>query len=291
MDAAAEDRTPSPRGRVSMPGGIDHYLPEEDFDGDAGSHDGKGKMREPGVIAPWAHSRPVVDQPIPASVNDHLINWPEDGLSDDNAGPPSSNEDFYFISETESPAPFVFPQFMFPGGPPPPVDPNFGREYFEPDTEPPLKLPPIPDDPIEKKAVREAANRKVDELRGQTVRLFEMKQARLARSRLLEARDKANGREKRERVLQMDSGQRIPNRKPIGLVYVTSSQNFWDPLHKGECNIGLYVAPEYRTLDRLLEALHRAIEDAFHNQDCHRLQAVMVDNSDILDFLSLYTSA
>ena len=279
-ESAVEVRTPSPRG---MPGGI-YYLSEEDLDVDAG----KGKMREKGVAAPWATSRPV-DHPIPASVN-RLINWPEDSQSDDATGPPSSNEDFCFVSETESPAPFGFSQFGFPGGLPP-VDPNFGREYFEPDTEPPLKLPPIPDDPIVKKAMKEAANRKVDELRGQTVRLFEIKKARLARSRLLEARDRENGREKRLTAPVQRYFGPITKAKPIGLVYFTSSQNYWDPLHRGECNMGGYVAPEYRTLAHLPEALRRAIDEAFQDPDCHRLQAVMVDHPDSLDFLNLYTSA
>jgi len=44
-------------------------------------------------------------------------------------------------------------------------------------------------------------------------------------------------------------------------------------------------------LSRLSVALHKAVEDAFRDQYCHRLQAVLVDHPDILDSLTLFASA
>jgi hypothetical protein len=55
----------------------------------------------------------------------------------------------------------------------------------------PSAATPIPEDPIAKQFVKEAALRKMDELRAQTVHLYEKKKARLARRRALEAKTKA----------------------------------------------------------------------------------------------------
>lgn len=295
-DYGMEESIKKRRGKkVLRPGDIDFYMSDEDEDDEACSPD-KGKMREQGVFTPWANPHPIeYHQPIPASVNDHLINWPDDIRSDD-GGPPSSDDDFQSTDNmSESPVPFAYDQVGFPVDPPP-VDPNFGREYFAPDTEPPLQLRPIPEDPIAKQVVREAALRKMDELRAQTVHLYEKKKARLARLHTLAAQNKANGTGPAKKLTCATCETTAPKKvtkkvKPIGLVYLTSSQNFMDPLHKGECNIGIYVAPEYRTVGRLSIALHDVIETAFRDQECHRLQAVVLDHPDVLDFLNLYASA
>lgn len=289
--AGMEESIEKRRGRktVLRPGDIDFYMSDEDEEDGVGSHD-KGKMREQGVSTPWANLRPSeYSLPIPAAINDHLINWPEDTQSDDGPSPPSSDDDLYSDNLSESPVLLAYDQFGFP------VDPhrddsNLGREYFEPDREPPLQLPHIPEDPIAKQFVKEAALRKMDELRAQTVHLYEKKKARLARRRGREANNQ-NGTISVEVSTRIVTPPKIVARNtPIGLVYLTSSQDFVDPLHKGECNIGFYVAPEYRTSKDLSMALNSAIEAAFRDQDCHRLQAVLIDHPDILDFLSLYTS-
>jgi RimJ/RimL family protein N-acetyltransferase len=133
--------------------------------------------------------------------------------------------------------------------------------------------------------------------------LYEKKKARLARRRILEKKNKENAQADTQVLAEKSTAASTSwttaplamvtsaRAKPIGLVYLTSSQNFADPLHQGECNIGFYVAPEYRTLNRLSNALFRIIEDAFRDPDCHRLQALLVDHPDIIDFLNLYASA
>lgn len=281
MEDSFEDR----RGKkVLRPGDIDFYMSDEDEDVPSL---GKGKRREVGLYA--------VDFPIPNSVNDHLINWPED--SDIDGGPPSSDDDFYSVSTdtmSESPAPFD-DLFEFSSDPPP-VDPNFGREYLESDTEPPLQMLPIPEDPIAERVVRAAASRKMDELRAETVHLYEKKKARLARRRILEARNKGSGvaamSKLKKAVPRWQGAPKMDVGRPIGLVYLTSSQNVTDPLHKGEYSIGFYVTPQHRHWDSNVRAvLNKTIEDAFRDPDCHRLQAVLVDHPDILDFLDIFTSA
>jgi RimJ/RimL family protein N-acetyltransferase len=275
------------RRNIVRPEDVGYYMSDEEEDN---SSSDKGKMREPCVVTPWANPHP--NDPIQASVNDDLINWPEDIQSEN--GPPSSDDDFHSVSTdnmSDSPATFSIDpidQFMFPLGRPP-VDPNLGREYFEPDIERSRQLKPIPEDPKAKEILREAVHRKVDELRAQTVHQYQKTEARLARRRILKERSEANAQ---AGAVPKTAPKMLTTfgAKPIGLVYLTSSQNFSDPLHKGECNIGFYVAPEYRTLTRLSATLHKAIEDAFRDQDCHRLQAVLVDHPDILDFLNLYAS-
>lgn len=288
MEESIENR--GGKKTVLRPGDIDFYMSDEDEEDEVGPPD-KGKMREQGVFTPLANPRPSeLRQPILAAVNDHLINWPEDTQSDDGY-PPSSDDDFYSDNMSESPVPLAYDQFGFPVDPP--VDSKLGREYFEPDREPPLQLPPIPEDPIAKQFVKEAALRKMDELRAVTVHLYEKKKARLARRRALEANNKANNQIGTVSVVTSTRARptMVTRKKPIGLVYLTSSQDFTDPLHKGECNIGFYVAPEYHTHSDLSMVLNTTIEAAFRDQDCHRLQAVLIDHPEILNFLTLYTSA
>lgn len=80
--------------------------------------------------------------------------------------------------------------------------------------------------------------------------------------------------------------------QPIGLVYLLASQKYEDLLHMGECTLGFYIAPEYRENydEHLVKALNIAIKEAFDDQQCHRLQSIVVDNHDKLFSFTLLTA-
>lgn len=78
---------------------------------------------------------------------------------------------------------------------------------------------------------------------------------------------------------------------PIGLIYLSASQNFLDPLHMGECSMGLYVDPAFRHKGAIINAINDVTEVAFNSHECHRLQSIVVDNEDKLPILELLASA
>jgi hypothetical protein len=276
-----------------IPGQYDHPAPGGETDDEPDDEQpivtDKGKMREHPVMPLWGNSRARQD-PFDADHED-LINWPEDGS--DIGGPPSTVDDSISDDEPIPPlTPFHSSELGFGSVGIPRVDENFGREYLEPDTEPVGELPPIPEDPVFKKFIKASALKIRDQFRARTVHLYEKRKAQRAAKA---ARREALG------DIDASATTATPSQKPpvtwtstskaIGLVYLTSSQKFADPLHMGECNIGVYIAPEYRTAENASDAINAVVEDAFRDPDCHRLQAILVDHQDILDFLSLYSSA
>jgi len=78
---------------------------------------------------------------------------------------------------------------------------------------------------------------------------------------------------------------------PIGLIYLSASQNFLDPLHMGECSMGLYIDPAFRHKGAIINAINDVTEVAFNSHECHRLQSIVVDNEDKLPILELLASA
>jgi hypothetical protein len=82
-----------------------------------------------------------------------------------------------------------------------------------------------------------------------------------------------------------------PKTTPIGLIYLSASQNFLDPLHMGECSMGLYIDPAFRQKGAIINAINDVTEVAFNNHECHRLQSIVVDNEDKLPILELLASA
>lgn len=77
---------------------------------------------------------------------------------------------------------------------------------------------------------------------------------------------------------------------PIGIVYLASSQTVDDPMHRGQLNIGIYVAPNYIEQPGLVPAVKEVVNEAFQDTSCHRVQAIVVDHKTKFDTLKLYTS-
>jgi len=287
------------QGVQFIPGQYDHPAPIREPDDEPNDEPfitDKGKMREHSVMPLWGNSRARQDtfSGIGADHED-LINWPDDGS--DIGDPPSTVDDnISSISDDEpTPAlssPFHSSELGFGSVGIPRVDENFGREYLEPDTEPVGELPPIPEDPVFKKFMKESALKIRDQSRARTVHLYEKRKAqRAAKAARREALGDIGASATTATPSQKPSVTWTSSSKAIGLVYLTSSQIFADPLHMGECNIGVYIAPEYRTAENTSDAINAVVEDAFRDPDCHRLQAILVDHEDIIDFLSLYSSA
>ena len=143
---------------------------------------------------------------------------------------------------------------------PPLVDLNFSPESHpeSPSFVPAETISPIDEaDPNLKVLMRTAAKRLQDELRSKRVRAHET----------------------------------APKTTPIGLIYLSASQNFLDPLHMGECSMGLYIDPAFRQKRAIINAINDVTEVAFNNHECHRLQTIVIDNEDKLPILELLASA
>ncbi|KAF9529990.1 hypothetical protein CPB83DRAFT_834575 [Crepidotus variabilis] len=305
LDSDDEDE-PGPSSRIQ------HFPPSTSLAREAAAlssdlhpegHRFKGKMREPDLFIrpiPFApQTRPTPSTEVFGDSADDLINWPDDASDADD--PPSSIGDSSSCHGDESSAEDVFSPFetdafgdidAFS-----PVQNDFGREYLEPEAGPVARLPEIPQDPAVKKMIMESAIKLQLQMQAKTVCLYEEKKARKAAraSRapppLVQAPALASWGNAGLFIGDASSNADITTKtRPIGLVYLTSSQNFSDFLHLGECNIGLYIAPEHRNLPEVKTAVNTVIEDAFRDHDCHRLQAILVDHKDKLDFLTLFTS-
>ena len=266
----------------------------------AEGHADKGKRREP----QRRDCNPFPVKRFTAESISHLINWPEDTASDDGGPPSTLADDESFIwadgeSSTRSPTPaFNYGGHGYEDGGPP-SDDNFGREYLEPDMGLAGRLPEIPQDPELQKFIRESAIKFRDQLRARTVHLYEKRKAELAQQRAAGVTGKQPaavappapmGFTQKKPPFVSDPSTSTKT-KPIGLVYITASQNFSDPLHVGECNFGIYIAQEHWDKGRVSEVIHTVIEDAFKDHNCHRLQAILIDHQDTFDYLNLYASA
>jgi len=145
-----------------------------------------------------------------------------------------------------------------------PEDPNLGREYLESvqSDSPSLEFRETIDkpDPNLKALIHDAALQLRSELRSNRIRAHE-------------------------------SAAVEPKSTPIGLIYLSTSQNFMDPLHMGECSMGLYIDPAFRGKGAIINAINDVTEVAFNNHECHRLQSIVVDSEDMLHTLKLLASA
>jgi RimJ/RimL family protein N-acetyltransferase len=63
----------------------------------------------------------------------------------------------------------------------------------------------------------------------------------------------------------------------VGIVYLTSSQNYGDLLHVGELNIGIILEPAFRKKGYARKAIEKVLETAFADHTCHRIQAIILD--------------
>ena len=67
------------------------------------------------------------------------------------------------------------------------------------------------------------------------------------------------------------------DKPPIGLLYLQSSQNLDDYLRSGELNVGVIVDEKHRGKGYARQAVQKAFQVAFNDQNCHRVQAILVD--------------
>ncbi|KAJ2925097.1 hypothetical protein H1R20_g12004, partial [Candolleomyces eurysporus] len=75
---------------------------------------------------------------------------------------------------------------------------------------------------------------------------------------------------------------------PIGLLYLHSSQNVDDYLRSGELNVGVFIDEKHRGRGYGRQAIQKALQVAFEDQNCHRVQAVLVDSPYKDQALSLF---
>ncbi|PPR02213.1 hypothetical protein CVT26_012105 [Gymnopilus dilepis] len=200
---------------------------------------------------------------------EHYINWPEDTPADHSQMAEDAD-----LPSSQVPLPDL--QF-YPPIEPDLMDKEFGREYLEPEQyDTPAPQPPvIPTIPEMDAFIYEEALKYRDRLRALRVAEYERKQARRAR----------------EQAARPLAPAPVIGNKPIGLIYLWTSQTFNDPLHMGECSLGFYFAPAYRKREYLVEALNKAVAEAFEDQQCHRLQAIVVENEEKLYSLELLTAS
>ncbi|KAF8157005.1 hypothetical protein B0H34DRAFT_480797 [Crassisporium funariophilum] len=254
------------------------------------SSDPKGKMPE------------LPDMQMNDDAND-LINWPEDDPADGHQGNSSrpdespvdheqtfdQSETYYYNSSYESLG-IVEP------------DAEFGREYLEPEVydTPVVELPEIPIDPKMQAIIYEAAVKYQNELRAR--RIEEYQNASVNRPEPnppptpppIESLPPLPSPPPADHGIigWYPSGPAPRSRKtPIGLIYLTSSQTFDDPLRMGELYLGMYVTPEHRGKSYLVDAINQVVKVAFDDPECHRIQAIIVNNKDILETRSMYSSA
>ena len=81
-----------------------------------------------------------------------------------------------------------------------------------------------------------------------------------------------------------------PETVPIGIIYLASSQNPDDPMQRGQLNIGVYIAPTYIEEPGIVHAVKGVVNEAFHDSNCQRVQAIIVDHKTKVDTLELYTA-
>ncbi|KAJ3494479.1 hypothetical protein NLJ89_g10799 [Agrocybe chaxingu] len=208
---------------------------------------------------------------------DDFINWPEDAPSPSaHHSPPSTTGCATGSEEDESELSSIY------GHQPREVDENLGREYLEPDldTRSLPAQPEIPENEELQQVILKSAHRYREELRARRVAEFQERQIR---------RNSEGWPRPRTSPPPPSPLRKVS--KPIGLTYLATSQHFQDPLHIGECNIGVYIAPEFRDIEGIPEAIDQVVEFAFTDKDCHRLQAIVVENEDKWHSLNLLTTA
>ena len=191
---------------------------------------------------------------IPNTSNnfDDYVNWPDDIQSDEHA------QDDQLYHETEA-------YSRLDGAE---LTPVLGREILIPEQfYSPVGTSEICPDPTLKAFVHDEAMKYQGMLRGQRIKAYQDASA--------------------FKSLFIDPG---PKPKPIGIIYLASSQNVDDPMHRGQLNIGIYVAPMYIEEAGVVQAVKKVVNEAFHDPNCHRLQAIIVDHTTKINTLELYTA-
>ncbi|KJA16665.1 hypothetical protein HYPSUDRAFT_284726 [Hypholoma sublateritium FD-334 SS-4] len=200
-----------------------------------------------------------------------FINWPDEGPAHE-ASTDASSEDTqeadYMVLDGASPV--LSPH----------AEDGVGREHLNPEvyTSPAKEPAELQQDPHMQTLVYESAKRFQQELREQRVKEYLASQRRQQRQR---------ARARNPKPVEPPT----TTRKPIGLIYLWTSQTFLDPLHMGECGLGVYIDPEHRGKDCLLGAVDGVVKFAFQDPNCHRLQSIIVENPDKLYTLELLARA
>lgn len=239
----------------------DPMVPMHDEPGTRPIYSSKGKFREhyPEGDEPQHH----VHGNEPGEMETDFINWPDEG--------PSAAADTRTGHNWQD----VFgPTISIPL---PEKDEPVGRELLEPEvyTSPAMEPVEVSHDPAMQAFVRESAIQFQHSLREARVKDYLTMQRRRRRNR---------NRRPATPVAPTTT------RQSIGMIYLWASQNFLDPLHMGECSLGLYIAPEFRRKDSVL-AVDFVVKQAFQDPECHRLQSIMVENQDKLYILDLLARA
>jgi hypothetical protein len=213
-------------------------------------HLSKGKMRERQYI-------PMVNPPAqtPGTINDFddYVNWPDDIQSDEHA------QDDQLYHETEPYSRLDGAEFT----------PVLGQEILDPEQfNSPVGISEIRPDPTLKAFVHDEAIKYQGMLRAQRIKTYQDASA--------------------FKPLLIDPPS--PKSTPIGIIYLASSQNVDDPMHRGQLNIGIYVAPKYIEEPGVVRAVKKVVNEAFHDPNCHRLQAIIVDHMTKINTLEFYTA-
>ncbi|KAF8801113.1 hypothetical protein BYT27DRAFT_7342177 [Phlegmacium glaucopus] len=224
----------------------------------------KGKIPESHNNRSISDRRPSVNVPNPSMGNDidDYINWPDDVSSDEDAGDldAQDGQSHMHYHETEVYSQLDEPEYTR----------VLGREILEPEQfNLPMKgIPEIPTDPNLQAFVYEEASKFQDSLRAQRIQAYQ--EASASRPLFINPpRSKST---------------------PIGIIYLASSQCVDDPMHRGQLNIGVYVTPDYIEQRGLVSAVKQVVNEAFQDQSCHRVQAIVVDHKAKLHTMELYTS-
>lgn len=219
----------------------------------------KGKMRETYDVQSISDE---FDASNPSMSNDpdDYINWPEDVPSDEDPcdDPRAQGEELYY--ETEGYSRLDGAEYST----------VLGREVLEPEqfNSPVGEMPDIRTDPQVDALVYQEAIKYRDNLRAQRIRSY--LQTSASRPMFIPPRQQQS--------------------KPIGIIYLASSQTIDDAMHRGQLNIGIYVAPDHIEQPGLVQAVKEVINEAFQDSNCHRVQAIVVDHQTKLHTLALYTS-
>jgi RimJ/RimL family protein N-acetyltransferase len=226
----------------------------EEGDGEEEPLLSKGKMRE---------SQPIPEgrgPPIPNTTNDldDYINWPDDISSDeypDNHHVQGDKLD-HEAEAYSRPDSAEFTTVL-------------GREILEPEQfDSPVEISEIHPDPELKAIMHAEALRYQGLLRAQRIKAYQ--EASASRPLFIQP-----------------SG---PKSTPMGIIYLASSQTVDDPMHRGQLNIGIFVAPNYIEQPGLAQAVKEVVDEAFRDTSCHRVRAIVVDHKSKVDTLELYTS-
>lgn len=198
-----------------------------------------------------------------------FINWPDEGPAHeahtDAAGADAQEADYMVL---DGASPILSPH----------AEDGVGREHLSPEvyTSPAKEFAELKQDPHMQTLVYDSAVRLQQALREKRVKKYLAAQRRQQRARVRDPRP---------------VGPPTTTCKPIGLIYLWTSQTFLDPLHMGECGLGVYIIPEHRGKDCLLAAVDGVVKLAFQDPNCHRLQSIIVENPDKLYTIELLARA